>query len=91
MCESMHGGVRGRGSNPPTYSIVQIEPLPESFQNRFGLFSLLQHVQHKETGLVHAEAVSRERIEYKTGLADGDVFSDLHGVSVMVIRDKYRK
>lgn len=21
MCESMHGGVRGRGSNPPTYSI----------------------------------------------------------------------
>ena len=22
VCESMHGGVRGRGSNPPTYSIV---------------------------------------------------------------------
>ena len=22
MCESMHGGVRGRGSNPPTYSIL---------------------------------------------------------------------
>jgi hypothetical protein len=21
VCESMHGGVRGRGSNPPTYSI----------------------------------------------------------------------
>ena len=23
VCESMHGGVRGRGSNPPTYSIVR--------------------------------------------------------------------
>ena len=22
VCESMHGGVRGRGSNPPTYSIM---------------------------------------------------------------------
>ena len=23
VCESMHGGVRGRGSNPPTYSIIR--------------------------------------------------------------------
>ena len=23
VCESMHGGVRGRGSNPPTYSIAR--------------------------------------------------------------------
>ncbi|MBK7097834.1 MAG: hypothetical protein IPH58_05155 [Sphingobacteriales bacterium] len=23
VCESMHGGVRGRGSNPPTYSIIE--------------------------------------------------------------------
>ncbi len=24
VCESMHGGVRGRGSNPPTYSIISL-------------------------------------------------------------------
>ena len=25
VCESMPGGVRGRGSNPPTYSIAEYE------------------------------------------------------------------
>ncbi|MDO9153088.1 MAG: hypothetical protein Q7U47_05165 [Paludibacter sp.] len=40
MCESMHGGVRGRGSNPPTYSIIirNCIPLLSIFKKKISIF-----------------------------------------------------
>jgi len=35
VCESMHGGVRGRGSNPPTYSIDYVDDI-DGDKDEFG-------------------------------------------------------